>query len=32
MADDASEPSLRQHILTFVGIMAAVLWLLLWPH
>jgi len=32
MADDASEPSTRQHILTCLGIMAAVAWLLLWPH
>ena len=32
MADDASEPSIQQHILTFLAIMAVVGWLLLWPH
>ena len=32
MADDASEPSIRQHILTFLGIMVVVGWLLFWPH
>ena len=32
MEDDASEPSIRQHVLTFLGIIAVVAWLLLWLH
>jgi hypothetical protein len=32
MADDASEPSIRQQILTFLVIMVVVVWLLFWPH